>query len=227
MADKQPQLNGAYYGPSIPMAEPPRHRGRGCCCCLFSFFWKLLLAIIIFVVLVFLVFCAVVQPRAFKVNVTEARLTQFNYTDSSNTLRYNLVLNFTARNPNKRLSIYYDKAEGHVSYGGVRFASADVVTWRNAFLQQAKSAEDPMGAVFAGQHVMVLDKDHVSGFKEDERKGVFGIGVRLHLTIRFELGDFVGGDTKTKAKCELEVPLSSKGAKVVTVFQPTKCDVQF
>ncbi|XP_020208619.1 NDR1/HIN1-like protein 10 [Cajanus cajan] len=226
MADKQPQLNGAYYGPAIPTSEPPRHhsdhRGRRCCCCLFSFFWKLLLAIIIILVLVFLVFWAVVQPRGFRVHVTDARLTQFNYTDSDSNLRYNLVLNFTARNPNKRLDIYYDRVEGHVSYDGVRFGSADVVTWRNAFRQRAKST-DRVGGVFAGQHVMVLERDHVRDLEEDERKGVFDIDVRLYFTVRFRLGDTIGGDTKAKAKCELEVPLTSRG----TVFEPTKCDVDF
>jgi len=34
----------------------------------------------------------------------EINLTKFDY--SSNTLNYNMVLNFTARNPNKKLNIY-------------------------------------------------------------------------------------------------------------------------
>nr|AFK39735.1 unknown [Medicago truncatula] len=104
MADnKQPQLNGAYYGPAIPPPAQPRprsHRSRSCCCCLFSFFWKLLIALIVLAGLAVLIFYLVVQPRGFKFYVDEANLTEFDY--SNNTLNYNMVLNFTARNPNKK-----------------------------------------------------------------------------------------------------------------------------
>ncbi|RDX66468.1 NDR1/HIN1-like protein 10, partial [Mucuna pruriens] len=213
MADKQPQLNGAYYGPSIPPSEPPRHHSHGCrrcCCCLFSCF----LTIVVIVVVAFLVFWVVVQPRDFRFHVAEARLKQFNYTD--NTLHYNLVLNFTARNPNKRLNIYYDKVEGHVSYDGVRFGSADVVTWQNSFRQFAKST-DSMSAVFAGQRVRAFDRDQAKDFDEDKKNGVFDINVRLYFIIRFRLGDVIGSDTKAKAKCELEIPFGSEGRTAVGV----------
>ncbi|KAK7392674.1 hypothetical protein VNO78_21118 [Psophocarpus tetragonolobus] len=231
MADKQPQLNGAYYGPMVPPTEaPPRqqhpHRGRRCCCCLFSFFWKLVLAIVIFLVLVFLIFWAVVQPRAFRIHVTDAHLTQFNYTAATNTLAYNLVLNFTARNPNKKLNIYYDQVEAHASYDGVRFNSTDVITWRNAFRQYTKTT-DTMRAVFSGQRVMVLDDEQVVDFEGDKKRGVFDIDVRLNFRFRYRLGDVIGDDSKAKAKCELEVPLTSRANNGVTVFLPTGCDVHF
>ncbi|KAK7345236.1 hypothetical protein VNO77_15829 [Canavalia gladiata] len=208
---------------ALPFLQRSHHanaRGRRCCCCLFSFFWKFLLAIAVLIGLTILIFWLLVQPRAFKLHVTEASLTQFNYT--SNTLQYNLVLNFTARNPNKKLNIYYDKVEGHVFYDSVRFASTDVITGKNSFRQYTKST-NRMSGVFSGKHVVVLD---ASDLKDDKRKGVFDIDVKLYFTIRFRLGDFIGGDTMAKAKCELEVPFRSKGTEV-TAFQPTECDVDF
>ncbi|XP_027367420.1 NDR1/HIN1-like protein 10 [Abrus precatorius] len=223
---KQPRLNGAYYGPAIPPAEPPRQRSnsaRRCCCCLLSIFCKVLVAIIVFIGLFILIFWLVVQPRLFKFHVSEAKLTQFNYTD--NTLHYNLVLNFTARNPNKKLNIYYDKVEGQVLYDGVGFASTDVVTWKNSFRQHTKST-DSMSGVFLGQYVVARDHERDSDFDKDKKRGVFHIDVRLYFTIRFRLGDGIGGDTKAKAKCELGVPLSSNGI-TGTAFQPTECDVDF
>lgn len=230
MADvKQPQLNGAYYGPSITPAEQPRqrsHRGRKCCCCLFSIIWKFLAAIIVLVVLAILIFWLIIQPHSFKFYVNEAKLTQFNYTTTTNTLHYNLLLNFTARNPNKKLSIYYDKVEGHAFYEGMRFDTTDVIpTWKNSFRQYTKST-DRMSGVFSGQQVMVFDKDQVSDFEQDKKIGVFDIDVKLYFTIRFRLGDFIAGDTKARAKCELKLPLSSNGT-TVAAFEHTKCDVNF
>ncbi|KAJ1394568.1 hypothetical protein SESBI_34145, partial [Sesbania bispinosa] len=143
MADKQPPLNGAFYGPAIPPVEQPRyrhhHRGRSCCCCLFGVFWKLLIALIVLFGLAILIFYLIVQPRVFKFYVNKAELTQFDYTD--NTLHYNMVFNFTARNPNKKLSIYYDKVEALAFYEGSRFANTDVITHMNSFRQYKKSSD--------------------------------------------------------------------------------------
>ncbi|MQL41334.1 hypothetical protein EI012_25825, partial [Escherichia coli] len=157
MADKQPQLNGAYYGPAIPPPEQPpyrhHHRGRSCCCCLFGFFWKLLIALVVLAGLAILIFYLIVQPRPFKFYVTKAELSQFDYTN--NTLHYNMVLNFTARNPNKKLSIYYDKVEALAFYEDSRFATSNVITHFNSFRQYKKST-NPMSGVFSGQQLLLL-----------------------------------------------------------------------
>ncbi|TKY61930.1 YLS9 protein [Spatholobus suberectus] len=227
MADKQPHLNGGYYGPAIPPAEQPRyrhHHGGSCCYCLFGIFWKILVALIVLVGLAILVFWLVVQPRSFKFYVTEADLTQFEYSTNNNTLQYNMVLNFTARNPNKKLSIYYDKVEALAFYEGARFANYDVITHMNSFRQYKKSTS-PMSAVFSGQQVLMLDNDQVSEFNKDKGAGVYDIYVKLYFRIRFRLGDVISSDYKPKVKCDLKVPLSKSGT--LTLFETTKCDVDF
>ncbi|XP_045794370.1 NDR1/HIN1-like protein 10 [Trifolium pratense] len=161
MADnKQPQLNGAYYGPAIPPpTTQPRyspnsychHRDRSCCSHLFGIFWKLLIALIVLFGLVILIFYLIVQPRVFKFYVTEAKLTQFDYIN--NTLHYNMVLNFTVHNSNKKHGIYYDKVETRAFYQGSRFANVDVITHMNSFCQYKRSS-DPMSGVFSGQRLM-------------------------------------------------------------------------
>lgn len=154
--------------------------------------------------------------------MNEAELTQFDYTN--NTLHYNMVLNFTARNPNKKLSIYYDKVEALAFYEDSRFDTTDVITHFNSFRQYKKST-NPMSGVFSGQHVLLLDDDQVSKFNEDKRAGVYDIYVKLYFRIRFRLGDVISGDYKPKVKCHLKVPLGSKN--VTTLFEVTKCDVDF
>ncbi|XP_058740758.1 NDR1/HIN1-like protein 10 [Vicia villosa] len=228
MADnKQPQLNGAYYGPAIPppaQPHPYHQRSRSCCCCLFSFFWKVLLTLIVLAGLAVLIFYLVVQPRSFKFYVTEANLTEFDY--KNNTLHYNMALNFTARNPNKKLSIYYDKVEALAFYEGSRLTNnVDVITFKNSFRQYKKSS-DPMSVVFSGQKLLVLDNDQVSEFNEDKSVEVYDIYVKLYFRIRFRLGDLISGDYKPKVKCDFKVPLNSNKTAAAT-FVPTKCDVDF
>ncbi|KAK7337303.1 hypothetical protein VNO77_17869 [Canavalia gladiata] len=228
MADKQPQLNGAFYGPAIPPpAQQPRyhhhHRGRSCCCCLFGIFWKILVALIVLAGLAGLIFYLVVQPRSFKFYLTEANLNQFEYHSNNNTLNYDMVLNFTARNPNKKLSIYYDKVEALTFYEGARFSNYDVITHFNSFRQYKKSSS-PMSGVFKGNRVVVLDNDQLSELNRDQNERVYDIYVRLYFRIRFRLGDVISRDFKPKVKCHLKVPLAST---TTTLFQPTKCDVDF
>jgi hypothetical protein len=57
--------------------------------------------------LVLLIFWLIFRPKIVKFYVTEASLTQFNLS-SNNTLYYNLALNTTVRNSNKKFGIYYD-----------------------------------------------------------------------------------------------------------------------
>ncbi|KAG4913582.1 hypothetical protein JHK85_054970 [Glycine max] len=226
MADKQPHLNGAYYGPAIPPAEQPRyrpHRGRSCCCCLFGILWKILVALIVLVGLAILIFWLVVQPRYFKFHVTKADLTQFDYYSNNNTLHYNMVLNFTARNPNKKLSIYYDKVEALAFYEDVRFANYDVITHMNSFRQYKKSSS-PMSAVFTGQQVLMLNNEQVSELNQDKNAGVYDIYVKLYFRIRFRLGDVISNDYKPKVKCHLKVPFSKNGT--FTLFPTTKLEFQ-
>ncbi|XP_017409091.1 NDR1/HIN1-like protein 10 [Vigna angularis] len=169
MVDKQPQLNGAYYGPTIPPAEHlledspctynlPRHR--------------------IHHVL------RRAQPRAFKLHISDTTLTQFKYTSSDNTLRYNLILNFMAGNPNKKVNFSYESMESHVSYNGVTFASMELLTLRDSFRQHRQST-NLLNDVYRGNYETVLDQDQVKTLEEDEKKRVFHFSMRLHFVAYF------------------------------------------
>ena len=199
-------------------------RQRNCCCCLFGILWKILVALIVLVGLAILIFWLVVQPRSFKFHVTEADLTQFEYHTNNNTLHYNMVLNFTARNPNKKLSIYYDKVEALAFYEDARFSNYDVITHMNSFRQYTKSSS-PMSAVFSGHRVLTLDNEQISELNQDKSDGVYDIYVKLNFRIRYRLGDLISGDFKPKVKCDLKVPVPNNGT--LTFFQATKCDVDY
>lgn len=211
-----------------PPLEQPSKRSTRCCFCLSRVLWILLCTIIILASLIILVIYIVITPRSFKFHVNQAKLTQFNFTDNNSTLNYNLVLNFTAQNPNKKLKIYYDVVEANAFYKGYNFSATDMNRPLRT-LQDTKSVDYRMSAVFIGQHVMMLDRDEVDEFQEDYKIGIFRIDIKIYFSIRFRLGNFIFGDTKAQAKCGLKVPLSSNNnsGKMVDPFDPTKCEVDF
>ncbi|KAK7278726.1 hypothetical protein RJT34_23762 [Clitoria ternatea] len=218
------QLNGAYYGPSIPPPPKSHHRhsrGGGCltsCCgcifnCILSIICKILTFILVLVAIAALLFWLIVRPNVLKVHVTNASLTQFNYTD--NTLFYNLAVNVTIRNPNRRVGIYYDVIEALALYDDARFGSQTL----GPFFQHHKNTSE-LSTVFKGQHVMNLGAEQVKHLNEEKGSGFYSIDVKIYMKVRFKLGLFKSHSVKPKIRCELHVPVKSRADE----FQVTRCD---
>ncbi|KAL5060350.1 hypothetical protein RYX36_031954 [Vicia faba] len=225
MYEKQ-QLNGAYYGPSIPPQRthhrPSRGGGFDCCCgCLFNLIFKLILTVIIIIGIAIFLFWLIVRPNVVKVHVTNASLTQFNYTNNNNNLNYDLSLNLTIRNPNKRLGIYYDYIEARALYHVARVESV----FLDPFYQGHKTTNF-LNTSFKGSKVMVLDGDQTLDFNKEKASKVYEIDLKIYLRIRFKLGVLKTRTIKPKVTCELRVPLNSGGGATTVDggFQTTKCD---
>lgn len=222
MADKQPHLNGAYYGPSVPPPPKTYHRhghGRGCACCLFTTFLKLLIAIVVVVGLAVLILWLVFRPNKLKFDVTGAELTQFNVT--GNQLHYNLALNLTVRNPNKRIGVYYDVIEASSFYKDQRLNTQ----WLPPFYQGHKTTT-VLSPDFAGQPVVLLAGEKLAEFNAEKLAGAFDVDVKLRLQLRLKFGAVRIGKFKPKVNCEMKVPLKSN-ANSFTFFQTTGCDFDF
>lgn len=229
MADAKAHLNGAYYGPSIPPQRSYHRPGRGggdcgclgCCgCCILNLVLKLVITAAVLVGLAILIFWLIFRPNKVKFHVVDASLTQFNH-DSNNTLYYNLGLNMTIRNPNKRIGIYYDRIEARAYYEDQRFAT-DLV---DPFYQGHKKT-NTINPVFQGQNLVMLESEEASQFNSEKSTGIYSIDVKLYLRIRFKFGAFKTGKFKPKIKCDLKVPLNSNGTSSGS-FQTTRCDVDF
>ncbi|XP_020208921.1 NDR1/HIN1-like protein 10 [Cajanus cajan] len=217
MADEQPQPNMA--------ATKERLRTR-CCYCLCHTFWVLVVLIIILAMLVILVLYIIITPRSFRFHVTEARLTQFDYNANNTTLRYDLLLNITATNPNKKLKIYYDVVQATALYRAVNLSTTDVNMPWNSYLQYKKTT-NRFSAVFSGQRLVLLNRNQVSEFREDNEDGVFPIRIKIRFKIRFRIWTFQIGYFNARGTCKLNVPLASSSGKTVAAFDPTKCQIDF
>ncbi|MED6224958.1 yls9-like [Stylosanthes scabra] len=219
---QEPQLNTAANH-----HESRQNRTARCCCCLFSLIWYLLISIIILVLLIILVLYIILQPRSFTFHVNQANLTTFNYLNNTTMLRYNLVLNFTIHNPNKKLAIYFDEARGHALYQEKEFAAATPLTapWFSYLLYTKERVS--MSVVFSGNKLVVLDVDDFEG---DMKKGIFGIDVKIYFLIRFRIGNVIGNNliNNAMAKCGIKVPFNSSTKNgTIVLFEPTKCEVDF
>ncbi|KAK7345243.1 hypothetical protein VNO77_15837 [Canavalia gladiata] len=222
-------LNGAYYGPSIP---PPSRSYRGdsccggcfsCCCgcifnCILGLICKILTVVIVLVGIVALLFWLMVRPNVLKFHVSDATLSKFSY--DNNTLFYDLAANVTIRNPNRRVGVYYDDIEALTLYQTVRFGYQTL----GPFFQHPKNTT-VLNPVFKSQQVIPFTSDQVSDMETEKKSGVFSINLRLNLKVRFKIAFFKTRTVQPKILCALEVPLESrKGASSNGAFQETRCD---
>ena len=188
---RQPHLNGAYYGPSIPPSKSyhrPGGGGGGCCCnpfscccscianCICTCICQILFTILIVVGLLVLVLWLVFRPNTVKFYASDAQLTEFNI--NNNTLHYNLALNLTIRNPNKRIGIYYDKIEANAYYQGQRFSTVDLGNF-----YQGKKNTSNLTAEFKGEQLVLLGANEMSKYEENRGAGAYNIDIKLRLRI--------------------------------------------
>ncbi|KAL2554201.1 Protein YLS9 [Forsythia ovata] len=171
---RQSNLNGAYYGPSAPPLPQKYHhpvrRGRSggcnpfsCCCgclfnCLCTCLCQLIFSILFSIGHIIFICWLIFRPNAVKLYATNASLTEF--TLDNNTLHYNLALNLTIRNPNKRIGIDYDRIEARAFYEDERFASTELTP----FYQGHKSTNS-LTPEFKGQKLVLLGNEEISNYK--------------------------------------------------------------
>ncbi|XP_022743987.1 NDR1/HIN1-like protein 3 [Durio zibethinus] len=223
MAEKQAHLNGAYYGPSVPPATRSYHRpgrgsGCGCGCCLLKFLFNIIITAVVVIGLAVLIFWLIFRPNKVKFHVTDVSLTEFNLT-TNNTLHYNLAVNMTVRNPNKRIGIYYDRIEARAYYEDQRLNTQTLTP----FYQGHKNTSF-LNLVFSGEQFVMLGADQTSQFNEETTSGIYSIDVKLYLRIRFKVGRVKTGRFKPKISCDLKVPLSSANGGLVGAAETTRCD---
>ncbi|WZZ92055.1 hypothetical protein YC2023_120634 [Brassica napus] len=237
MGDRHHQdLNGAYYGPSIPPPRKVSHShgrgGGGCCgcigdclgccgCCILSVIFNIVITIAILLGIAALIIWLIFRPNAIKFHVADAKLTQFTL-GADNNLRYNLDLNFTIRNPNRRIGVYYDQIEVRGYYGDQRFGNGNVAP----FYQGHKNTTE-VGSKLEGQGLVVLNGGDRKDLDEDLKSGIYRIDAKLRLRVRFKFGLIKSWRFKPKVRCDLKVPLGSSNVTSGFQFQRTKCDIDF
>ncbi|KAE8729285.1 Protein YLS9 [Hibiscus syriacus] len=219
MAEKQAHLNGAYYGPSVPPAanynRPSCSSGCGCGCCLLKLLLKIIISLVVIIGLAVLIFWLIFRPNEVKFHVTNVRLNEFNL--DNQTLRYDLAVNITVRNPNRRIGIHYDHIEARANYEDQRLQSVTLTP----FYQGHKNTSF-LNAVFRGEQFVRLGSDEVADYNEERISGIYSIDVKLHLRIRFKVGRVRTSRFRPRIDCDLKVPLNTANGTLAAAPFTTK-----
>ncbi|XP_057433363.1 NDR1/HIN1-like protein 6 [Lotus japonicus] len=182
----------------VMYSNPPKKRRSCCCrffCCIFSTLLILIIAIAITVGVLYLVF----NPKLPKYSVDKLRVTQFNYSES-NSLSVTFNVAITARNPNKKIGIYY-VGGSHIS----------------AWYEDTKLCEGSLPKFYQGhKNTTVLDlpltgeTQDASGLQSSLQQQLQQVGnIPLHLRVnqpvRIKLGKLKLFKIKFRVRCKLVV----------------------
>lgn len=117
-SDKGDPMENGYHHPPLPQrtipvmySKPPKK--RSCCCKFICWFFSILLILIIAIAITVGVLYLVFRPKLPKYSVDELRISQFD-SSGNNSLSVTFNVTITARNPNKKIGIYYEGGS-HIS----------------------------------------------------------------------------------------------------------------
>ncbi|XP_073270969.1 NDR1/HIN1-like protein 10 [Primulina huaijiensis] len=170
------------------------------------------LGLIILTILVVIIIWVSVQPRRLKYSMEHGSISAYNLTNDVLNANFHFVLR--ANNPNKRISLYYDRIDVSVLY-------EDQILSVGGFapFYQPRRNVTHLGLHLAAKNEKVYGAV-ARDLKVDRASGDVDLDVKIRAKIRWKIGVFKI-HRKLKVLCEsLRVPFtSSKG------FQRVQCDV--
>ncbi|XP_016478026.2 NDR1/HIN1-like protein 6 [Nicotiana tabacum] len=211
---QQPPLRRSLT-PYSPSKQPKK---RSCCkkclcwsCCLF---FLLIILLGILAAIIYFVF----QPKIPKYSVDSMRITQFNINnDMSLSATFNVSI--TARNPNKKIGIYYENGS-HLSvwYKGTNLCEGSLPKFyqghRNTTVLNVKMTGQTENATNLLQSLQV-----------DQQSGTIPLNLRVKVPVRIKLGKLKLTKWKFLLKCRLNVDSLSQDN--VIRIRDNKCKVRF
>lgn len=165
--------------------------------------------------LLILVFWLVVRPSLLRYSVEKAHVQGFNLTGNTLSATFNLTID--ARNPNRKVSVYYDRVDVAVWYGGQMLAFNEVAPfyqpqWETRALKVDAAARSTplLGSVSAS-------------LKRERAAGATAVEVRVRAWVRFKVGLLKTDHYILRAYCSPVVVRFS--ASSPAKFEKIDCDV--
>jgi len=186
------------YQRTIPVhyAKPPkkRHCFRKCLCWTISLIIFQILIIALLVGIIFLIF----RPKLPKYNIDSMSITQFTLNNDSS-LYATFDVNITARNPNKKIGIYYEGGSNiGVWYTGTKLCEGSLPKF-----YQGHQNTTVLDVVLTGQTQDATNL--LSSLQAQQQTGSIPLNLRVKVPVRIKLGKLKLPKFKFVVKCALVV----------------------
>ena len=204
-----PQPGAAYpynapYYPNQPYAPPYNnqpYRASSSRAFVRTFLIAMIVVFISMGVIIFILWL-VLRPRLPEFRVDSLSLTNFSSSDTS--VSGNWDVRFSAYNPNKKLSIYYDTVDSSVFYRTEFIADTRIPPFK-----QSKRNQTFVDASFAARDAYV-DRRALGDINADRTRGTLSFNVKLLARAEFKTGGWRARNKIVRVWCQsLVVSISS------------------
>lgn len=173
--------NAPYPPPPIYPNPPPYSYSSPRAATLFSrFVFTMVAFLVVTVGAVFFIMWLVLRPRTPEFRVDSLSATSFNLSSSSVTGRWDV--GFTITNPNKKMSVSYDRVESSLYYHWAFLAASPLPPFR-----QPTRNRTAVSASFAAS-AAYIDPPVADGLSADRSLGSVRFAVRLLARVSFRAG---------------------------------------
>ncbi|CAN0913905.1 NDR1/HIN1-like protein 6 [Linum grandiflorum] len=189
-----------YPPPTYHGAKRPKRRRSTCCrcfCWIFSILLFLIIAVGATVGILFLIF----RPKLPDVSIDRLQISQFSLTQTTPaTLSATFDVAITARNPNRRIGIYYEGG----SRIGVSFAGTELCRGAMPKFYQGHRNTTVLNVALSGESA---DAAALFGEmqSEQQRNGFVPLDLRVRQPVRIKLGKLKLPKIKFVVRCRLNV----------------------
>lgn len=211
-----------YQRPPYRPPPPPKRRrdGRSCCCkcCLWTTF--IIVLILLIVAVAGAVFYALYRPHRPSFTVTSLQLTRFNLTDTALTSAFNVSIG--ARNPNSKISFFYDDISVTVLSGGV-----DIGDGTFPAFSQGKKNVTALKSVITKSIDPTSAGIDVTSLKSSFKSRSLPIEIRLETKVKAKAGKIKTKKIGIRVTCygiRVSVPTGNTTTSVTTTNMTCKVD---
>ncbi|XP_051147480.1 NDR1/HIN1-like protein 6 [Andrographis paniculata] len=208
--------------PAYRPQPPPRRRSRKgcfCACCLWT--TVAILCLIFLAAVAGVVFYIIYRPHRPSFSVNSLRLSRFNLTDTSVTSNFNISV--TARNPNKKISFFYDPVT-------VRILSGDLEIGDGAFpaFAHARKNVTTLRAVVSSSNSPIPDGTDISSVKSSLKSKNLPLKIELETKVKAKIGKIETKKLKVRVICDgikISVPAGKAATATAAATTNVKCKV--
>lgn len=183
-------------------------------CCLWI--TAIIVILIVLVAIAAAVLWLLYRPQEPKFSVSSLQISKLSVTKSTH-LTSEILIQLTAKNPNKKVTFDYDDFNVQISSGDADLADGTVP----GFFQGKKNTTIVKADLKTQDSVLAASD--ATKLKSAQSKGKISVDVNLDTHIRAKLGKWKTQKIKIKVKCS-QVPVLISKAKKASTSTDSKCD---
>ncbi|XP_055825137.1 NDR1/HIN1-like protein 13 [Solanum dulcamara] len=216
------QLYNAARPTYRPMPPPKRKHRRSCCCCCCLFITFFIVIVILLAAIAGAIFWVLYRPQRPSFSVSTLQVSQFNLTSTKLASKFNLTV--VARNPNKKISFFYDPIN-------ISFSSDDVDIGDGslpAFMHDTKNTT--MLRTVVSSSSKNLDDSAISNLKSKlKKKNTLPLEIKLDTKVKVKVGSLKTKKVGIRVKCDgikITIPSGKTPTKATTSGVTCKVDLR-